>query len=546
MNSEKRNQLSELLSKIVDCRATDEDTNILESLLKDDDMAKEYYLSYIDTHCQLELAENSGNIIPISKASDVVKKRNLRFIVPLAVACVALISFIVISDLSKPESLDLTADATYKIDKVYAVVANAENAKWNLKGVAPESGTHLGLGVIKLSKGKLRLDFNNGEEITIAAPATFEIKDTNLMIMHSGQLAAHIPKTGIGFTVITPNGAVVDLGTDFAINVNESGENQVKVIKGAVIASSTDKNGNTSWGEELLGGEEAYIIKASPLQKITNQSQSYIKPLGVSIPELDINEAYDMAVKKSGPVGYWKFDHVSEQGLIKNEMGGQPLKLNLLAKIAQTRSGGRLELGKKNKLNEYSQGYAKTTKTISGLNTADGCTLEFWAYSSIMDWQTLAALSMNNLKFKRPSHIKHDPHFILVERAGLSGSSRSHIHPNLAMRAAYRNKPGYSGGGNNAYTTDSFLIHRWFHIAIVKKQGLFQIYIDGKLSAESEISTVEPNLNCDLIIGRMRTGADKSDSRQWVGAIDEAALYKRALSAEEIHEHYNSVLPENK
>jgi hypothetical protein len=52
-----------------------------------------------------------------------------------------------------------------------------------------------------------------------------------------GRLTARVPRAALGFTVLSPGGKVVDLGTEFGLSVEEGGATTVRVFDGLVAVS---------------------------------------------------------------------------------------------------------------------------------------------------------------------------------------------------------------------------------------------------------------------------------------------------------------------
>ncbi|VAX41086.1 hypothetical protein MNBD_PLANCTO02-2205, partial [hydrothermal vent metagenome] len=86
-----------------------------------------------------------------------------------------------------------------------------------------------------LTQGTVELLLPTGVKVFIAAPATFQVTGENEITLSHGTLLANVtPEAGKGFTVKTPRGRVVDLGTIFGVEVESSGTSSVQVFKGNV------------------------------------------------------------------------------------------------------------------------------------------------------------------------------------------------------------------------------------------------------------------------------------------------------------------------
>jgi len=547
MTPEKRLELASLLSKLVDHQAGDAELQKLDQLLAGDTEAQTYYAQYLSLHFDLEKrlqASPAAPLIPTVNSS-IAWMTPVIYGTLLVLLAVGLTWHFVQQATDNTLAENTSPEPGIEVQSsgpVFAVLGSAAEAEWSLRLLEPKPGTQLGSQKVHLRKGRIRLDFPAGEQVTLEAPSIFEILNINKMQISEGKLVASVPTEATGFTVIMPNGAVVDLGTEFAIDVQPSGETRVKVLKGKVIASSTNSSGNTAW-EKLLGyGDEATIKKDSPIKKLAT-NHPFIPPLSSSIEPLEISNEYTQAILDSTPLGYWKLDQVDTNGEIKNEVGSVPLQLGLKAKIKTVpslltsagSSQGCLLVDP-----EFHPGFAQTKTSLPRLNTERGCTLEFWFYSDSMAWQALAALTLDGPTPKgfHPS-IKHRAMLLLMERTGRSGSTHAHVHPDFAVRSMFRSPATYEGGVN-CYSSNSYLIHKWHHVVTVKKSGLLQVFIDGELASESGSFTSPDEKNYFLIVGRMHDLNSDLDARQWSGAIDEVSIYDRAMTAEEVKRHFQA------
>ncbi len=74
----------------------------------------------------------------------------------------------------------------------------------------------------------------------------------------------------------------------------------------------------------------------------------------------------------------------------------------------------------------------------------------------------------------------------------------------------------------------------WHHVAFtrVRSSGAIRLYVDGDLVASSTASTNALAAQTDLDFGRIQTG-----NNYFAGALDEVAVYERALTPEEVADH---------
>jgi hypothetical protein len=88
----------------------------------------------------------------------------------------------------------------------------------------------------ELTAGVLELKTRRGADLVIEAPAAFRFESPQRLRLTKGRIAADVPPQAKGFTVVTPSGEAIDLGTRFAVDVPASGEAEVHVFDGEVVA----------------------------------------------------------------------------------------------------------------------------------------------------------------------------------------------------------------------------------------------------------------------------------------------------------------------
>jgi hypothetical protein len=105
------------------------------------------------------------------------------------------------------------------------------------------------------------------------------------------------------------------------------------------------------------------------------------------------------------------------------------------------------------------------------------------------------------------------------------------------LRFLHRHPPGSHSWGWNLFSKDTCMPGNWTHVVAVKQPDELRLYVDGVLvrtiqGAETAGSDKDAY---SLIIGQMSTG---TLSRQFQGMLDEVAIYKSALSEEEVNDHF--------
>ncbi len=146
---------------------------------------------------------------------------------PFAMAAVAALTLLVLA------SLWMSLPKPEPYDQGVAVAANVLG-QIKIDGRPVQLGDTIGTGMVSFESGYLELEFYRGARVTIAGPAKLELVDSGKAICHYGKIRAFVPKVARGFTILTPESEVVDLGTEFGLEVLPSGETEVHVIHGEV------------------------------------------------------------------------------------------------------------------------------------------------------------------------------------------------------------------------------------------------------------------------------------------------------------------------
>lgn len=89
--------------------------------------------------------------------------------------------------------------------------------------------------LLALDRGLVELTYASGAKLLLTGPTELRVMSEGAKL-HRGELVAHVPQAGHGFTVETPTGKVIDLGTEFGVVVDDFGVSQVSVFEGKVEA----------------------------------------------------------------------------------------------------------------------------------------------------------------------------------------------------------------------------------------------------------------------------------------------------------------------
>lgn len=99
----------------------------------------------------------------------------------------------------------------------------------------------------ELSSGLLEITYETGAKVILQGPVAYTIESGNGGFLEAGRLTGRVEvEAARGFVVRTPNATVVDLGTEFGVEVNRQGQTTTHVFRGTVRMDLTEHQGNAS------------------------------------------------------------------------------------------------------------------------------------------------------------------------------------------------------------------------------------------------------------------------------------------------------------
>ena len=114
----------------------------------------------------------------------------------------------------------------------YAVLAGQADARWS-NGTTLADGALMPAGPLRLTSGVAQMELFSGVTVIVEGTAEFEILSPMEMRVERGKVRARVPEPAQGFRIHTAQGEVVDLGTEFALNVGD-GHSEVHVLEGEI------------------------------------------------------------------------------------------------------------------------------------------------------------------------------------------------------------------------------------------------------------------------------------------------------------------------
>lgn len=495
-----------LIQHYLEGTLTEADAEQLHQQLQSDPQLGETLLDHISMDAMLRASKPLATTLEMRPA--LVPKRRFTFRTVTSVAamaaCITLGGAWLIASFFKGRAADEETTASV------AVLTRGVNLEWETGAIAP--GTPLSPGWLKLKSGIAQIEFYQGARVLIEGPAALELVSSGEATCTSGKLSAHVPPQARGFRINTPKGTIVDLGTEFGLDVSDA-RAEVHVFKGEVELH------RASAEMQSLKEGQAMAFATAPHALAANAAAF------ASLGEIDQRTA---ASQKS------QFEKWQAASVERNLDPGLRLRFDF---------------------QDADESRSLRNHAADGASVADGSIVGgAWTEGR---WPGKRALEFRNVsdrvRLAIPGEIKALTLSVWVRVNGLDRAFNSlfmsegwgdrRVHWQITREGKVR--MGIAGSGNQRHTdNDSPVLFtperfgRWMHLAAVfdpvKKE--VRHYANGDLVARIPLKDVTPLKPGTAELGNWndRRGQANVAIRHLSGAMDEFALYDRVLSDSEI------------
>ncbi|MDO5582114.1 MAG: LamG-like jellyroll fold domain-containing protein [Planctomycetia bacterium] len=201
------------------------------------------------------------------KKKPVIRKKESPYFAIFLASCILLLAGMFLWDHFRRESATSDSFAPVPMARITELI----DPQWE-EGFTPcPRGKALASGEsIRLKSGMIQITLENGVQQIVQGPCQFEVNNPNHVFCTFGNLSVFVPPEGVGFTVSSPFGKIVDHGTEFHTEITEQGI-QVDVIRGQVDFVGSDGIPIRLFGENAVRS----FGKKAP-EKISFQPKKYI------------------------------------------------------------------------------------------------------------------------------------------------------------------------------------------------------------------------------------------------------------------------------
>jgi hypothetical protein len=426
---------------------------------------------------------------------------------------------------------------------VIATITKSLEARWEDVKLSVAAGTPLTAGRLSLETGVVEIEFGAGAKLVIEGPAALQLVTSDRARLDRGRVVANVPQHALGFTLHSSAAAFIDLGTEFGVEVSETGAASIHVLDGEVALVRGDRKDTGPSKTLQVGAANLVSADGSTVEEITFDRAHFIRRVPAS--------AYELAVRKSRPLAYWRLSEEADRGVVESSgripSPGTPTAGVQLGAESVHSSRGRAAL--------FSSGHnGIELGRVSELDLAKSFTCEAWARNLPREGGATGI---------GPQRILST--FDRMPRTGFAfglvdGPWYKLPEPGLMLHFTVH-------GVYDCVSVEGTAAGEWTHLtAVVDESGEPTLYIDGKQAGEryrpqrargeadadagrnwvaagdwksALIGTPSPG---PALLGRNPPGNDAKAPPEWFeGWLSDVAVYDRALGEDEIRRHYETV-----
>ncbi|MDG1139383.1 MAG: hypothetical protein P8N49_07685 [Opitutales bacterium] len=344
-------ELHDLFDGLVENNLSIKEKERLQYLLENSEEARHFYIRFIEMSASLKyyadelLAGDEEH--QVSKFPIAGKVVGFASPILAAAAIFAVGFYIFFSFDSETPLADYTALSDNEIvfepekvittDDTVAVLTKSVGVEWSKDtGFRPQLGTTLELSRLQITKGLVQLEFLQGSTVILEGPVDFQILNSNEGKLSTGKLRATVPQVARGFTVNLPKGRLIDLGTEFGLNVHLGGSTEIFVYKGNVLYRGQNDS-DEEVTREISGGEALFVDPLGYANWVEMPSEPFLGTADLayrSKEESQVRHAAWLELSKelsqnANTSLYYSFDNQSSwTRVLQNQAGPQKSHLN--------------------------------------------------------------------------------------------------------------------------------------------------------------------------------------------------------------------------
>jgi hypothetical protein len=510
--------------------ATEQQMKALNLALQGNRAAQDDYLFQLELHSRLASdpdlfsgseAKDSGelsrvqNIVPFQQNGSDRGRKTRTWAMAVAACFVFAAAGLWSLSLFGPAAQKTTSQAVAKLNLV-------ADARWGQGKDAPRLGAPLEPGGLRLEGGLAEIIFYSGARLVVEGPAEIRLVSRNEVFCLNGRLMAEVPDQARGFKIETPHLGAADLEGSFGVEV-KADETEVHALKGSIKVM----------GYALEEGLAARIDRSGAVRLIEAEQESFYSTIDLRAKSAAAgarrHDQWRSACKRLGTdaslVLHYDFENVSPSGWELRNLRKSISDLSDATIVGCQWTDGRWP---EKRALEFQSVSDRVRLTVPG--EFDALTLTAWVCIKGLDRK------INSL-FMSDGFEAGTLHWV-IRRDGALGMTVIGANPRDHQIIA----------SPRVITLDQF--GTWLHLAVSVDSSSKQVvhYINGSPVSRSALKIAPPFKIGPAEVGNWNAkGFPENDPfmiRNFSGAMDELAVFSRALNDSEIRALYSAGRPQ--
>lgn len=406
----------------------------------------------------------------------------------------------------------------YVTKESFAIITEVESIFKDLSDQKIEAYRVVGREKLAFKSGKIRLEYFNGAIVELVGPCEYYVQSADRSFLNLGTVSAKVTPESEGFKIFSPGVSLVDLGTEFSLNVDDQKQTHVHVFEGEAEVSLLNQRGETVRSENVLSSKG---FSLDPMRQIIRDHSSQFKPIRIkrkSVGLLPFKDKVMKVAKMEDPIYQWSSFVGKGRGFsqITGSTMGLMTSENLL----------------------YPNTWL-TEKPLTEFNESE-FSLEFWFNAESIHRGALFSLlkSQPDQTYENWNEIKN-VHFLFME---LESDAKDAMHSGGCVRFLIRS-PSNIGGGVNLFSQKKYIPGKWHHVVATSDENTMELYMDGILQASYPIEKTHSKDSYFGFVGAL--SPDKMNLRGFQGQIDGISIYNKRLSADAVKQHFMARFPDS-
>ena len=510
-------ELSQLIDSVIDGDCCESDFLRLEAELHVDPAARKAYYDRLKLHTCLQ-EESRSRTVSIRKSDPAPSRRSW----PFLAAAAAVMALLLLAGLggwkTGKQVPHQPVAAVEPVASGFGVITDQAKARWDSASL--KRGDLVPSGPVRLTSGIAQLELFSGVSLVIEGPAEFELHSDMEMTMKTGKLRANVPRPARGFRIHTETGDVVDLGTEFAIDIGKD-HSDFHVLQGEIEWHPVSSN-----MERLTDGDSIRWSRTGEVKPLDGGFEAFPDPAQLNRVRLERRSRWlshtESFAQRPGLLAYYPMSRPGDwnRQLRDAAAGGRHGAI-----VRTKRSADRWDVP--NQAIEFSPTGSRVRVDIPG--EYEALTLFCWVRIDSLDkWY--------NSLFLTDGHELHEPHWQIMDDGRMFFSVKAREEEGKADKHIAYSPPIWSPS----------LSGQWLQLATVydSRAGTTTHYLNGEKISQDHLPD-------HFIVERVRIGAASIGNwsqpmrkdphfavRNLNGAIDEFAIFSVALTGEQIAHLY--------